>query len=469
MLSSTLRVDRLTLRNFRCFAECTVDLHPKLTVLIAENGRGKTAVLDAIGLALASLVDTIAGTDQHGFERSDIRRVRRADGTMEDALPTELEAYGSVDGQRIRWSRARKSASPRARTTSKDAEALLRAAKGLRERLEGYAAGSREQPPPLPLVVFYGTGRLWSEHRLYEGKWVNDVSALGRRAAYVDCLSPSSSFKAFVSWYEATANAAQSPTSVAYAPGEHPVKLLAAVREATRTVLAPTGWRDIDWEFPPKDENGVPQGRGQIVIEHPDYGRLPLSVLSDGVRNMIALVADLAHRCIRLNPHFGEAAARLTPGVVLIDEVDMHLHPRWQQLVVELLQNAFPAMQMVLTTHSPHVLSTVDVESIRVIRLRDGQGTLETPAFQTRGVESADVLAAIMGVDPVPQVEQARWTSEYRALIQTDRYDQKEGQQLWVRLVEHFGMDHPIIQELVTLRRLQEFKRTHNLSRSGGA
>ena len=460
MLSSTLRVEKLTLRNFRCFADCTVDLHPKLTVLIADNGRGKTAVLDAIGLALGALVETLSGLDQsYGFERSDIRRMRGDDGKMSYAVPTELEAYGSVDGTRIRWSRARKNAGPRGRTTSRDAEALLEGAAGLRARLEGYAAGAREQPPPLPLVVFYGTGRLWSEHRLTEGKWAIDESVLGRRAAYVDCLSPSSSFKAFVAWYEKMANAARSPTAVAFPPNEHPVKLLAAVREAVEIVLGPTGWRDIDWEFPPVDEHSVPQGRGQIVVEHKDHGRLPLSVLSDGVRNMIALVADLAHRCIRLNPHFGPAAARLTPGVLLIDEVDMHLHPRWQQLVVELLQKAFPAMQMILTTHSPHVLSTVDVESIRVIRLRDGEGTLETPSFQTRGVESADVLATIMGVDPVPQVEEARWLSRYRAFIEEGNAESPEAVVLRTKLVNHFGIKHPLMLDCERLIRFQALKR----------
>ena len=96
------------------------------------------------------------------------------------------------------------------------------------------------------------------------------------------------------------------------------------------------------------------------MVEHPEYGRLPLSSLSDGVRNMIALIADIAHRCARLNPHLSEEAARQTPGVLLIDEVDMHLHPRWQQLVVDLLRKAFPSLQIILSTHSPHVLSTVE-------------------------------------------------------------------------------------------------------------
>ncbi len=448
-LSSTLRLDRLTLRNFRCFAECSIDLHPKLTVLVAENGKGKTAVLDAIGIALGLLVDTVTGMRQWpGFDRTDVRLVHGADGTMTPALPTELEAYGSVDGQRIRWSRALHGIGARARTTTKDAEDLRRAAEGLRDRLKGYAAGGREQPPPLPLVVFYGTGRLWSEHRLTEGKRVPDLSAMGRLSGYHDCLSSSSSFKSFVAWYEHTTIALSKGTASAYAEADRPEKLLAAVRKATRAVLAPTGWRDLDWDL---------KQRG-LVVEHPDHGRLPLSVLSDGVRNMIALVADLAHRCVRLNPHFGELAAELTPGILLIDEVDMHLHPRWQQLVVELLQQAFPAMQMVLSTHSPHVLSTVDVESIRILRVRDGKGALDTPTFQTRGVESADVLAAIMGVDPVPQVAEARLLSGYRALIEEGKADSAEAQAMRVRLVDHFGSQHPLILDCDRLIRFQAFK-----------
>jgi predicted ATP-binding protein involved in virulence len=309
-------------------------------------------------------------------------------------------------------------------------------------------AGSRAEPPPLPLVAFYGTGRLWSEHRLTEAKRAATPSPLGRLSGYVDGLSSSSSFKAFVDWYETMAGAARDPASVALPPEQKPMKLIAAVREAAKIVLGPTRWESIDWDFE----------RKQLVVEHPEHGRLPLSVLSDGVRNMVALVADVAHRCVRLNPHFGEAAAKMTPGVLLIDEVDMHLHPRWQQLVVELLQKAFPWMQMIVTTQSPHVLSTVDVGSIRVIRVRDGKGTLETPTFQTRGVESADVLATIMGVDPVPQVEEARWLSRYRGMVEDGKTDEPAAATLWGKLVKHFGAQHPLLLDCERLDRFQKLK-----------
>ena len=280
-----------------------------------------------------------------------------------------------------------------------------------------------------------------------------------RISAYLDCLSPSSSFKAFATWYEETSNSLRSPTSKALGPQERPENLLAAVRKAVEVVLDPTGWTKIDWDFPSMDERGMPQGRGCLVVEHAERGRLPLSSLSDGVRNMVALVGDLAHRCVRLNPHLGEDAASLTPGILLIDEVDMHLHPRWQQLVVGLLRRAFPAMQMVFTTHSPQVLSTVTKESIRVIRLAGAQGLLTAPEYQTRGVESADVLATIMGVDPVPQVEEAKWINDYRALVETGDPASRDGMALRSKLTSHFGDDHPLLLDCDRLIRFQAFKR----------
>jgi len=449
--SDVLRLDRLILRNYRCFAECMVELHPQLTVLVAENGHGKTAILDAIGIAYGLFVDTLAGTRQlHGFDRTDMRRVHGTQELMSQAQSTELIADGYIDGRPIHWKRALTRYSLRARTTTKEAEELRQVALELRKNVESHVGGKEEDSPTLPLVAFYGTGRLWSEHRLTEGKKPHESVASGRMSGYIDCLSSSSSFKGFVAWYETQMNAARDPRFAALPAIKRPERLLAAVRESTRVVLEPTGWCELDWDFEQK----------LLVVEHADKTRLPLSALSDGVRNMIALVADVAYRCVSLNPHLNDEAARQTPGLLLIDEVDMHLHPSWQQQVVELLRQAFPTMQMVLSTHSPHVLSTVDMKSIRMIRLRDGEGVLETPRFQTRGVESADVLANIMGVDPVPHVEPAQWLSDYRALIQQHSFDTPSGRAMRARLEAHFGNEHPVMLDCDRMIRLERFRQT---------
>ena len=138
-LGTHLRIDHLHLRNFRCFGECIIKLHPLLTVLVAENGRGKTAILDAIGIALATFVDTVAHTRQsHGFDRTDVRLVLGESGAMDSKLPTEFVADGYVAGQLINWRRALKGYGAKARTTNKEAEGLRQAAQQLRASAESY-------------------------------------------------------------------------------------------------------------------------------------------------------------------------------------------------------------------------------------------------------------------------------------------------------------------------------------------
>ncbi len=94
---------------------------------------------------------------------------------------------------------------------------------------------------------------------------------------------------------------------------------------------------------------------------------MPFNYLSDGYRNMVAMLADISYRAIRLNPHLEQDAAKKTKGIVLIDELDMHLHPKWQRRIVQDLQNAFPDMQFIATTHSPFILQSL--ESGQVIDL----------------------------------------------------------------------------------------------------
>jgi predicted ATP-binding protein involved in virulence len=458
MSARTLLLDSISLTNFRCFATCTLPLHPYLTMLVAENGRGKSALLDAVALSLGLLVNTISERKESpGFLRHDIRRALTTDGRMLDSLPTSLAAVGVVDGQSIEWSRSLRGAGERARTTTADARQLIRASAQLRDRLRAFAEATVTPAPPLPIIAYYGTGRLWGESRLTARARRVDSSALGRRGAYIQCLSPLSSFPMFEHWYKTAATAARSPTSVALSPAERPEKMLAAVRRAVDIVLEPTGWHDLDWDF---DES-------RLVITHSTEGRLPLGYLSDGVQNTIALVGDLAHRCVRLNPHFGQEAARLTPGIVLIDEIDMHLHPGWQQRIVEAFRRAFPQLQLIATTHSPAVLSTVDSESIRVVRWVDGSAKFETPALQTMGVESSDILAKVMGVHPSPPVAQAAWLSEYRALLQQDAHESLRGMEVWGRLCAHFGERHPVLTDLEPLRHLAHFKRKHGVSQKG--
>lgn len=455
-----LRIDHLRLQNFRCFAACDLTLHPKLTVLVAENAQGKTALLDALRLALQDFVSTLASAKQsHGFERTDIHlRPGSRDG-MEARLPTEFHAEGEVDGENSSWIRTLSKDSFHAKTSTKDLKSIRRIAKRLVDRSHVEDSPPSDLHTILPVVAYYGTGRLYDEHRLTQGKRRLVEASPIRASAYLDCLSPSSSYKAFSTWFGQKWEQVSDPRFRALGFESRPENQLAAVRDAVSTVLDPTGWKTIVWTSTSLDADGRTNRPGFIALEHSEKGQLPLSYLSDGVRNMVALVGDLAHRCVRLNPSLGEGAAKRTPGIVLIDEVDMHLHPRWQQQVIGLLSAAFPCVQFVMSTHSPQVLTTVKRESIRILSQgADRHWSASIPVEQTKGVESAATLNTVMGVNPLPPVEETQWLNDYTALIEGGVHGSERGLLLRAKLNSHFGERHPVILDCDRLIRFQAFK-----------
>ncbi|MGE3757953.1 MAG: AAA family ATPase [Pseudobdellovibrionaceae bacterium] len=444
--SNTLKIDHLRLLNFRGFAECEIDFHPNLTVLVAENGRGKTAILDGVASAVGFFVDSIANTRQaQGIGRGDVRLVRVEQGEMQPVLPTSFQADGYIFGQQARWSRSLNGYGVRSRTTTREAEDVRNLALSIRKQISE-SPSSVDGGGVLPLVAYYGTGRLWSEHRLTKRKSGKLAGRDDRFSGYEDCLSSLSSFKWTTTWYENKWKELGDPKFSSEVSRNLP--LVSAINAATEILLEPTEWTNLRWNAK----------YSTLEVTHPEFGILPMSALSDGVRTTLALVVDIARRCATLNPQFGEEAARKTPGILMIDEIDMHLHPRWQQVITTLLRNAFPSLQIILTTHSPHVLSTVDRHSIRVIQLNDGKSQIVTPEFQTRGVESAEVLSNIMGVDPIPNVEEAEWLREYRGLIEDALGRSQKAIDLRSKLEKHFGVGHPVILDADRLIRFQDFR-----------
>lgn len=433
---TTLRLDHLSLTNYRCFAQCEVDFHPALTVLVAENGSGKTAVLDAAAAALSVFVHALYPAEPiRRLHRSDVRLVPGQQRQMTPSLPTTYLAQGIVLDAPITWQSAVRTYGDKVRPSTRD---LARAQEAV--------SGFRADTAILPMIAYYGTGRLWGEHRLTEGRRSSVTNVSERIAGYAGCLTSSSSFKGISAWHEDRFSQTASPAYKENLPAN--LAMTEGVKKAADTVLKPTGWSNLQWDGDLR----------ALTAEHEKQGRLPLFMLSDGVRTMLALVADVARRCASLNPHLREQASVETPGVLIVDEVDMHLHPRWQQQVLGLLREAFPALQIIVSTHSPHVLSTVEKSSIRVLHIEDGDAQVETPLIQTRGVESADVLASVMDVDPVPNLAESSDLSAYRALIEDGKTDTPEASALRERLLAHFGASHPVMVESDRLIRFQKFR-----------
>lgn len=440
----------LQLRNYRLFRSLQIEaFHPRLTVFVAPNGAGKTAILDACARVFRPLLAELeVASLPPDLQERDIHRVLTPERAMEVVTPCAQRAEFLVhEEQRSERSQSGGSPIDWRSPPYQLVEALRRHAELISRQPD--AAG---ESPSLPVLAYYGTGRAFApygRHVVERQLALPDLASTSRLSGYQESLSSSTSLSLFDGWFRRYSYAAQQERGVRRRSEERPAERLFVVQKAVDAVLRPTGWRSLHWDFP----------QDALAAVHPQQGRLPVSWLSGGLRTMIGLVGDLAHRCARLNPHLGGGAARLTPGVVMIDEIDLHLHPGWQQTVLGALQEAFPRIQFLVTTHSPHVLSTVAAESIRVIECRGGEGTATVPTWQTRGAESADVLAAVMGVDPVADVEEARKLSAYRSLIQEGRADSDEGQKLRAELEAHFGATHPLVLDCDRMLRFYALRR----------
>lgn len=448
-----MKLKRLTLKNFRCFDELDIELHDQLTVLIAPNGAGKTTLLDAARIALSSFIKGIdvSSARPHvlaSITPDDVRLKKMPSGSMEPQKPTEIIAdgiLGTDKEDRTTWKSWRESVETKTRMfRCATAEHLTRFATDLQAKSQNSATSDNTE---LPLILYQGTGRLW-----YQGRFTAKVDdkelqqqTYSRIWGYENCLTATSGYKQFEDWFGWLYKSYQElQIAMLENPNHHNQQELdffkewvnavqAAVNEVTESV---TGWKNLQYR----------QSQGQkLVMEHDECGFMPLDMLSDGLRNIVILVADIAFRCVRLNPQYGRKAAMKTHGVVLIDEVDMFLHPAWQQQVISSLQRAFENLQFIVTTHSPQVISTVDSKCIRILE----NGKVHPAPAGSKGAESTRILKRLFKVDPRPILEDnAQMLREYEQMVYDDNWDSIEAAELRAKLNEAFAGEEPKLTEL---------------------
>ena len=433
-----MKIDTLSLNNFRRFADFNTSFHPKLTVVVARNGQGKTSVLDGIAIALGTFVGAFDMGKARSIERTDARYQRRYNSPEnEQQYPVKVEADISITNHEpIKV--LRELISPKGNTTTKDASQLTEYGKSLMERVRGL------EDVKLPVISYYGSGRLWVVHKDMQRKKVLSES---RSLGYEDCLTPASNFKQLQQWMgKATLAVMQQQQMPEYKDYKF-ADQVEGIKHAVNEALSEEDWRGFHYSLTHEE----------LAMQHEEHGLLPVSLLSDGIRAMVSLVADLAWRCTKLNPHFGKEAPQKTPGIVLIDEVDLHLHPAWQQRVIRSLTSVFPAVQFVVTTHSPQVLSTVARESIRLIKFdRQAASSSEKPLAVSYGEESQNVLQAIMEVDPQPPVPEREQLERLTTLVESGNYQSGEATLLLQQLRERLSSHHPQLQRLERSIRRQE-------------
>lgn len=467
-----MKLEKITLENFRCFKKLNIEFHPKTTILVANNGQGKSTILDAIRIALwpyvsqFDLAKTAYADPANTITIDDVRTIKSAEqqsktfGALDEMarqFTSSVSATGEYNAKQTTWQRFRDSEAKKSQTKD-DAECkkLKTSAKALQQQVRDLS----KQPIDLPVFGYYGTGRLWREKRLTDGKkgTTEKNNEQIRTFAYRDCLDPASSFRQFEDWFTSAyiqvmqyqiQQIEQGATFLEVDPAlKRPVKV---VQEAVNSVLKPVSWQHLQYSET-YDKS--------LVLKHTELGVMKVSQLSDGIKNMLAMIADIAYRCVLLNGHLGEDAAKKSSGIVMIDEIDMHLHPIWQQSVISSLQDAFPNIQFIVTTHSPQVLSTVPKECIRVLgKNSEGDDIAAVPLAASYGEPSNDVLQAIMHVDPQPPVPEKALLDELTSLVDQGEYQSPRAIELLAELKQTLNDQHPQILKIErSIRRQEAFK-----------
>jgi len=416
--SAAWHVEDLTLSNFRCFSHVEMSFDPQLTIIVGTNGSGKSTILDGLIVMLGPIVRELGDDSNYSFAESDVRSEPRnldsVGGVAEMVLryPVEGEMQATVAGHSLAWSRRKSSPG---RYTS-------RISGDLKARMTDVVAEAKDAvgpEPVLPVIAAYGVERLLGVRR---ASGAIGKTRFGAYAAALDRQSDLSRLSGFL---------ADLATSIsnAHAFGDEPPLAARAqfdaIERACGIVLAETGWARPRWN-PLVDA---------ITLTHPRYGTLPLAYLSTGIKITAGLVIDLASRMARANPSLGSADLLDTvSGVVMIDEIDLHLHTTWQQSIVAALQRAFPRVQFIVTTHSPQVLSTVGAEHVRVL---DGETVRRVE--HAEGLRSDVVMREILGTDPEPDVPPRRSLHEYMAMVRQGLGTTNEAKQLRARLEHELG------------------------------
>lgn len=437
-----MKLERLQLQNFRCFDQLVVNFHPKLTVIVAENGAGKTAILDAVAVGFGRFLTKLPGVPGLTARETDLRidqRERRAPFLM-----ISWEA-STRDGEKIVWAGGRKrDASVTAANVRKSIDPFFAdlAGVGLKQ-IDAYAlrlvhAETDGEAYFLPVVAYYGTNRAIRDEVQRRRGFKKQFT---RFEALAGALQSDSRFRAAFEWFNAMEDLERREKE-SRRDFDFRLPELDAVRSAIVRML-PVGFSNPRTEVRPL----------RFVIDRllPDgvTRTLRLSQLSDGFRVILGLVMDLARRMAQANSKFITGGNQIMnpldlPAVVLIDEVDLHLHPKWQQTVLTDLMRVFSGTQFIVTTHSPQVLTTVESEHIRVL---EGNQIHAAPPG-TKGAEASRLLKTVLGVNSRPDDNEAtKVLAEYLALVDADQWQSERARELRKILDQRYQGEEPALLE----------------------
>jgi predicted ATP-binding protein involved in virulence len=431
-----MHIQQITIKNFRCFENLTVKLNPDVNIFVGNNGSGKSAVLDAIAAAIYPYIEQLQNFEDKEYAARNLPLISQQDlpvKNLENLMKFVVSVKDFPDRE-IVYGKAHD-----------DENATLKV-----EHLQNYLMDLNnflEDPnfdgypsilnSVIIVVAYYKGNRNLTN--------INDLEIIpshsfNRFDALKNAFDATVNFTDFASWLfnrqfqELREGKKRGDTNFEFLDLKH-------IRKAISTIIAPNVCVDftqatsaklmVEWE-----------------TETGEKLELSLSQLSSGYRNMLALVMDFARRLAQANPQMENPLE--AEAVLMIDELDLHLHPTWQQKIIPDLRKVFPNTQIIATTHSPEIITTVERHQVKI--LEDYQ-IKECPS-PTRGMKSSDIVRYVLGLDNLrPDTEESRnLTALFNAI---DNRNLEEAKLFRDKLQDWKSFDPDITRADMQIRRLE--------------
>jgi predicted ATP-binding protein involved in virulence len=389
-------MEKINLKNYRCFPEMPLEFSQKITLLIGDNSSGKTTLIRAIKAALSSFFTGFSDENTRftGLSKDDFS-INETDYSLGNEEPIQIN---------FEWldkTAALELKSPKGRTLQEPLKSIkLKGAEIYKNMFV-----EKKQVLPLPLIASFSTSDIHSSRKisLEQFKKYEHKPSFG----YYECLQGDG----FLEYW---------------------TKRLLVLREANRGDLEINGViSSVIAALGPDGCNVVTDvhirpNQGKVYYFLNDNRVSDTENLSDGLRRLINIVMDLAFRCMLLNKgYYGSEACKKTTGTALIDEIDLHLHPTLQSTVMKGLQNAFPNLQFIITSHAPMVMTGIPIdEQNKIIKLgfnkSEGYSAKE---IETYGLDASTIILAILGVTPRSQDVEDRLSTLFE-FIDNNQYNE---------------------------------------------
>lgn len=429
-------MDRIIMHDFRCFKEMDVRFKSGVNLLIGDNASGKTSVLKACKYVLSAFFSGFSdeNTRWMSFEDEDFLE-EVADGIVIPERPIVLEF--SVDDifHDIEFYThnvhpmlyLKKIKKKRFRMLREGLDGYVRF--GVEMQTHFFSSENKRQVVALPLFASFSTDDIHSKRLLNESKFkaYNQKNSFG----YYECLEGNGFLRY---WHK---------RMMVLSEAQRNMEELAIVRRAVSMTLGSEGCGIIrDVEIRPVQK--------KVYYVLCDGREVDAEILPDGYRRIVNIVVDLAFRCALLNRSlFGEQACLETRGTVIIDEIDMHLHPSLQAKILNSLHHGFPRLQFIVSSHAPMVMTGVENNDVNsVYRLKYEGGRYSIAEENTYGMDMSTLGNVVLNI--VPRDKDVEKQLE-RLFSLIDAEQVQDAKALLSQMRERFGDNLPELAKAETM------------------